>query len=181
MDEPLSNLDAALRVQTRAEIMRLQDRLGTTTIYVTHDQVEAMTMGDRIAVMRSGVLQQIGTPEELYTRPVNVFVARFIGSPAMNVVPATLVGGPGTSGQLVGFRPEHIEPGPGGDGASFEADVEVVEYLGDEQLVHLRLGDVTVLAKLDVDQRLRQGDRSAFRVRADRLHRFDAETEQAIV
>jgi multiple sugar transport system ATP-binding protein len=182
MDEPLSNLDAALRVQTRAEIMRLQDRLGTTTIYVTHDQIEAMTMGDRIAVMRSGVLQQVGTPEELYTNPVNVFVARFIGSPAMNVVPASLVGGPGTSGQLVGFRPEHIEPAPGrgGDGASFDADVEVVEYLGDEQLVHLRLGDAPVLAKLDVDQRLRQGDRSAFRVRADRLHRFDAETEQAL-
>ena len=158
MDEPLSNLDAALRVQTRAEIMRLQDRLGTTTIYVTHDQVEAMTMGDRIAVMRSGVLQQIGTPEELYTRPVNVFVARFIGSPAMNVVPASLVGGPGTSGQLVGFRPgAHRAAGPAGDGASFEADVEVVEYLGDEQLVHLRLGDVPVLAKLDVDQRAAAG------------------------
>jgi multiple sugar transport system ATP-binding protein len=180
MDEPLSNLDAALRVQTRAEIMRLQDRLGTTTIYVTHDQVEAMTMGDRIAVMRNGVLQQVGAPEELYTRPTNVFVARFIGSPSMNVVPATLVGGPGTSGQLVGFRPEHLEPGGGGDGASFEADVEVVEYLGDEQLVHLRLGDVTVLAKLDVDQRLRQGDRSAFHVRADRLHRFDADSGQAL-
>ena len=114
MDEPLSNLDAALRVQTRAEIMRLQDRLGTTTVYVTHDQVEAMTMGDRIAVMRAGVLQQVGPPEELYTRPVNVFVARFIGSPAMNLVPAALVGGPGTSGQLLGFRPEHVELGRGG-------------------------------------------------------------------
>jgi multiple sugar transport system ATP-binding protein len=182
MDEPLSNLDAALRVQTRAEIMRLQDRLGTTTIYVTHDQVEAMTMGDRIAIMRSGVLQQVGTPEDLYTNPVNVFVARFIGSPAMNVLPASLVGGPGTSGQLVGFRPEHVEPaaGVGGDGATFEADVDVVEYLGDEQLVHLRLGDATVLAKLDVDERLRPGDRQAFRVRADRLHRFDADSEQAL-
>ncbi len=88
MDEPLSNLDAALRVQTRAEIQRLQKQLGTTTIYVTHDQVEAMTMGDRIAVMKKGVLQQIGTPEEVYTRPANVFVASFIGSPAMNVLPA---------------------------------------------------------------------------------------------
>ena len=88
MDEPLSNLDAALRVQTRAEILKLQKRLATTTIYVTHDQVEAMTMGDRIAVMKKGVLQQIGTPEELYTRPANVFVATFIGSPSMNVVPA---------------------------------------------------------------------------------------------
>ena len=92
MDEPLSNLDAALRVATRAEILKLQQRLGTTTIYVTHDQVEAMTMGDRIAVMRLGVLQQIGTPEELYTRPANVFVAGFIGSPAMNLVPADFIG-----------------------------------------------------------------------------------------
>src|SRR5207244_1744388 len=87
MDEPLSNLDAALRVATRAEILKLQRRLRTTTIYVTHDQVEAMTMGDRIAVMNHGVLQQAGTPEELYTRPVNLFVASFIGSPAMNLVP----------------------------------------------------------------------------------------------
>ena len=88
MDEPLSNLDAALRVQTRAEILKLQDRLGTTTIYVTHDQIEAMTMGDRIAVMNLGVLQQIGTPKDLYTNPANTFVATFIGSPAMNLLPS---------------------------------------------------------------------------------------------
>ncbi|MGH3000859.1 MAG: ABC transporter ATP-binding protein, partial [Gaiellaceae bacterium] len=105
MDEPLSNLDAALRVQTRAEILKLQKRLGTTTIYVTHDQVEAMTMGDRIAVMSKGVLQQIGTPEELYTRPANTFVAKFIGSPAMNLLPSGVLG-IGGAGQLVGFRPE---------------------------------------------------------------------------
>ena len=110
MDEPLSNLDAALRAQTRAEILKLQKHLGTTTIYVTHDQVEAMTMGDRIAVMKKGVLQQIGTPEELYTRPANVFVATFIGSPSMNVVPAGAIG-IGGDGQLTGFRPEHISPG----------------------------------------------------------------------
>jgi multiple sugar transport system ATP-binding protein len=182
MDEPLSNLDAALRVQTRAEIMRLQDRLGTTTVYVTHDQVEAMTMGDRIAVMRTGVLQQVGAPEELYTEPVNRFVAQFIGSPAMNVVPASVIGGAGTSGQLLGFRPEHVEPasGPGGDGASFEAVVEVVEYLGDELLVHLRVGDEPVLAKLGVDQRVHIGDRGYFRVPAAKLHRFDAETGRAL-
>src|ERR671929_61547 len=88
MDEPLSNLDAKLRVQTRAEILRIQQNLGTTTVYVTHDQVEAMTMGDRIAVMRDGILQQVGPPPELYTRPVNVFVAAFIGSPAMNFATA---------------------------------------------------------------------------------------------
>src|SRR5213592_763602 len=91
MDEPLSNLDAKLRVQTRAEILRLQQRLGVTTIYVTHDQVEAMTMGERIAVMNLGVLQQVGTPEELYENPANMFVAGFIGSPAMNLVPAQAV------------------------------------------------------------------------------------------
>ena len=110
MDEPLSNLDAALRVQTRAEILKLQKRLGTTTIYVTHDQVEAMTMGDRIAVMRKGVLQQIGTPEELYTRPANTFVATFIGSPAMNLVPLRR-SGLGPDSLLAGFRPEHIRVG----------------------------------------------------------------------
>ena len=108
MDEPLSNLDAALRVATRAEILKLQRRLGTTTVYVTHDQVEAMTMGDRIAVMNLGVLQQVGTPEELYTRPANVFVARFIGSPAMNVVAAGVIEGVGGTGLLAGFRPEHV-------------------------------------------------------------------------
>jgi multiple sugar transport system ATP-binding protein len=110
MDEPLSNLDAALRVQTRAEILKLQRRLDTTTLYVTHDQIEAMTMGDRIAVMDRGVLQQIGTPEELYTRPVNTFVAQFIGSPSMNVLPASVLGIGGET-ELAGFRPEHVDLG----------------------------------------------------------------------
>ena len=110
MDEPLSNLDAKLRVETRAEILKLVDRLDTTTIYVTHDQVEAMTMGDRIAVMSAGVLQQVGTPEEVYTNPRNVFVAGFIGSPAMNLVPAPLVDA-GGSDRIAGFRPEHLRLG----------------------------------------------------------------------
>src|SRR5580704_13564964 len=121
MDEPLSNLDAALRVQTRAEILKLQKRLATTTIYVTHDQVEAMTMGDRIAVMRRGMLQQIGTPEELYTRPANVFVATFIGSPSMNVLPAPAIA-IGSDDHLAGFRPEHVSLGAGEpECVSFEA------------------------------------------------------------
>src|SRR5213592_3875323 len=107
MDEPLSNLDAKLRVATRAEILKLQERLGVTTVYVTHDQVEAMTMGDRIAVMNQGVLQQVGKPEELYEDPANTFVAGFIGSPAMNLVPASLVGAGGDD-RIVGFRPEHV-------------------------------------------------------------------------
>jgi multiple sugar transport system ATP-binding protein len=151
MDEPLSNLDAALRLQTRAEILKLQQRLGTTTIYVTHDQVEAMTMGDRIAVMRLGVLQQIGTPEDLYKNPANTFVATFIGSPAMNLLPASTLG-IGADGKLAGFRPEHVELGNGSAAAAhYDATVEVVEYLGDEQLAHLRLGDTDVIAKLPVE------------------------------
>jgi multiple sugar transport system ATP-binding protein len=180
MDEPLSNLDAALRVQTRAEILKLQQRLGTTTLYVTHDQVEAMTMGDRIAVMRTGVLQQIGTPEELYTKPVNTFVATFIGSPAMNLLDSSVLG-IGAPGQLAGFRPEHVDLGNGKpDTAHYNALVEVVEYLGDEQLAHLRLGDREIVAKLPVEPRLRHGEESTFSVPLDRVLLFDKETELAV-
>ncbi len=180
MDEPLSNLDAALRVQTRAEILKLQQRLGTTTLYVTHDQIEAMTMGDRIAVMRKGVLQQIGTPEDLYTKPVNTFVATFIGSPAMNLLDSSVLG-LGTPGQLAGFRPEHVHLGNGRpNAAQYNALVEVVEYLGDEQLAHLRLGDREIVAKLPVDPRLRHGEESTFSVPLDRVLLFDKETELAV-
>jgi ABC-type sugar transport system ATPase subunit len=180
MDEPLSNLDAALRVQTRAEILKLQKRLGTTTIYVTHDQVEAMTMGDRIAVMRKGILQQIGTPEELYTRPANTFVATFIGSPAMNLVPASAVR-IGPESTVAGFRPEHLRlglPEPGCFG--FEATVEVVEYLGDEQLVHLRLEGRRLVAKLPVGQHVAAGSDAPFSVAHDSVVFFAAETGEAI-
>jgi ABC-type sugar transport system ATPase subunit len=183
MDEPLSNLDAALRVQTRAEILKLQQRLGTTTIYVTHDQVEAMTMGDRIAVMRTGVLQQIGTPEELYLRPANTFVARFIGSPAMNLVPPELggLGGADAGGRLAGFRPEHVQLGNGRpDSLHYDALVEVVEYLGNEQLAHTRLHDTEVVVKLPVEPRLEAGKSAAFSVPLDKVLLFDRETEQAL-
>jgi ABC-type sugar transport system ATPase subunit len=173
MDEPLSNLDAALRVQTRAEILKLQKRLRTTTIYVTHDQVEAMTMGDRIAVMSKGVLQQIGSPEELYTRPANTFVAGFIGSPAMNLVPSATLG-VGGSGQLAGFRPEHVQLGNGRPGtASYDASVEVVEYLGDEQLAHVRLGDHDIVVKLPVEPRLEAGRQETFSVPLQKVLLFD--------
>jgi ABC-type sugar transport system ATPase subunit len=180
MDEPLSNLDAALRVQTRAEISRLQKHLGTTTIYVTHDQVEAMTMGDRIAVMKGGVLQQLGTPEQLYTRPANVFVATFIGSPSMNVLPASAVGLP-ADGQLAGFRPEHIQLGArANDSIGFEAEIEVVEYLGDEQLAHLRLGQHALVAKLPVEPRLTAGARATFAVPQSSIALFDAASGEAV-
>ena len=176
MDEPLSNLDAALRVQTRGEILKLQKRLATTTIYVTHDQVEAMTMGDRIAVMRDAVLQQTGTPQALYTRPANTFVASFIGSPAMNIVPAPALG-LGADSLLAGFRPEHIRAGSAQNGGvGFEAAVEVVEYLGDEQLAHLRLGERSLVAKLPVAEPVEPGSTRAFTVARDAILFFAADT-----
>jgi multiple sugar transport system ATP-binding protein len=164
MDEPLSNLDAKLRVQMRGEIARLQSRLGTTTIYVTHDQTEAMTLGDRVVVMRAGIAQQIGTPEELYERPVNLFVAGFIGSPAMNFFPATLtdVGvnlpfgevtltqevhdviaeHPTPKNVIVGIRPEHLEDVGVLDGYArirallFEVQIDMIESLGADKYVY---------------------------------------------
>jgi multiple sugar transport system ATP-binding protein len=166
MDEPLSNLDAKLRVQMRAEVSRLQDRLGTTTVYVTHDQVEAMTLGDRVAVMRAGVLQQVDTPKELYDNPVNIFVAGFIGSPSMNFFPATLEGdrlklpfvsvplqgrlreaAQQASGDLIaGVRPENfydpaIENVTGG--TTFDAPVVLVESMGSEVYAHFNIGHVS--------------------------------------
>jgi multiple sugar transport system ATP-binding protein len=159
MDEPLSNLDAKLRVQTRAEVARLQDRLGTTMVYVTHDQTEALTLGDRVAVMRAGILQQVDTPKTLYEEPVNLFVAGFIGSPAMNFFPATVEGGRlrfalgefqlperarGASGNVIlGARPEHFEDAAlmgGKPGHVFEADVSLVESLGSDLFAHISYG-----------------------------------------
>jgi multiple sugar transport system ATP-binding protein len=181
MDEPLSNLDAKLRVQTRAEILKLQNELETTTIYVTHDQVEAMTMGDRIAVMNRGVLQQVGTPEQVYTSPVNVFVAGFIGSPAMNLVPASLLDGVGGQDRIAGFRPEHIDVGNGHtDAIRFTGRVDVVEYLGDEQLVHITRNGTSLQAKLPVDERFGIGDEREFAVPRDKLLLFDKATEERV-
>ena len=181
MDEPLSNLDAKLRVETRTEILKLQPRLGTTTIYVTHDQVEAMTMGDRIAVLRDGVLQQVGTPEDLYVHPQNVFVAGFIGSPAMNLVPGGVVAGVGGSGQMVGFRPEHVRlRGGGSDSVRLTVPVEVVEYLGDEQLVHFKVKEHTLLAKLPVEPRIAAGANVELAIPRDRVHLFDAESGNSL-
>jgi ABC-type sugar transport system ATPase subunit len=148
LDEPLSNLDAKLRVQMRAELKRVHARLGITTIYVTHDQVEAMTLGDRIAVMSAGKLQQLGPPQDVYDRPVNLFVAGFIGSPPMNLIRGRAQGGRITAGDLtlertgvpdgvvaVGMRPEILTSSPDGL-PSFEFLADVVEPLGDEIVVH---------------------------------------------
>jgi multiple sugar transport system ATP-binding protein len=166
MDEPLSNLDAKLRVQMRTTVARLQNQLSTTTVYVTHDQTEAMTLGDRVAVMRAGVIQQVGAPEELYQRPRNLFVAGFIGSPAMNFLPGTLEGGRlrtalgdvelpaeaaakvGRAGAgpelIVGIRPEHFEDaalidGHRAAGLTFTAVVDVLESLGADKYAYFRL------------------------------------------
>jgi multiple sugar transport system ATP-binding protein len=204
MDEPLSNLDAKLRVQTRAEILRIQQRLGTTTVYVTHDQVEAMTMGDRIAVMREGVLQQVGTPPELYTRPVNKFVAAFIGSPAMNFAMVRADDGKLKMGnhllhltgsrakvasdrkgrQLeIGFRPEDLEiAGGNGDGAvRFPATIEVVEYLGNQELLHADAEGNEVLALVSSDKNVKIGDNVEFTIATEKLHLFDPETDESLV
>jgi multiple sugar transport system ATP-binding protein len=128
MDEPLSNLDAQLRVQARGEIRRLQSEVGTTMVYVTHDQVEALTLGDRITVMNDGALEQVGTPEELYERPANVFVGGFIGSPGMSFLPAE-------DGVVVGVRPEHVRPWEDGLVGPIEGRVAFVEALGRETLL----------------------------------------------
>jgi multiple sugar transport system ATP-binding protein len=205
MDEPLSNLDAKLRVQTRAEIARIHRRLGTTIVYVTHDQVEAMTMGDRIAVMKDGLLQQVGTPEELYLHPTNLFVAGFIGSPAMNFVTVTTAGGEVMMGQsrlslagepakvvaaqtpgkslTIGFRPEHLALANGsGDSATrFAAVVDVVEYLGNEELIHARAEGNDIVAILPSDKKVKPGDNVELAVPLDRLFVFDPESEKALV
>jgi ABC-type sugar transport system ATPase subunit len=170
-------------VQTRAEILKLQQELETTTIYVTHDQVEAMTMGDRIAVMNLGVLQQVGSPADLYEHPTNVFVAGFIGSPAMNLVPASVLEGVGGDDRIAGFRPEHVRLGRNGargDVISFDGRVEVVEYLGDEQLVHFARKDRTLQAKLSVDEQLKAGETVTFTLPREKLYLFDAETQDRI-
>ena len=180
MDEPLSNLDALLRVATRGEILKLQRRLGTTTVYVTHDQVEAMTMGDRIAVMNKGVIQQLGSPQELYEDPKNVFVAGFVGSPPMNLLPAPLVEA-GGGGLTAGFRPEHVHVANGSsDGASFTAKVENVEYLGDEQLVHALVKETPIIAKLPPDRKIAVGDDATFSVPRSNLYLFDAESQERV-
>ena len=203
MDEPLSNLDAKLRVQTRAEILRLQKRLDTTTIYVTHDQVEAMTMGDRIAVMNHGVLQQVGTPPDLYDNPVNVFVAAFIGSPAMNFATARAHDGHlelgGTtlelSGRaakaaeqnrgrdlLIGFRPEdlQLELQDGSRAVRIPARIDVVEYLGHEELIHAEAEGHEIVALVPSDKKVQAGDQVDFAILADKLHVFDPETELSL-
>jgi multiple sugar transport system ATP-binding protein len=205
-DEPLSNLDAQLRIQMRAEIMKLQRRLQTTTVYVTHDQVEAMTMGHRIAVLKDGVLQQVGTPLEVYQQPANAFVARFIGTPPMNFVRGTLAdGGAGIQASafslpvpdalrpaaaaapakevIAGVRPEHVlAPGREARGptAELEVVVEIVETLGDELIIHARSGEETLVFREDPRHHAEIGEPMKVRVELSFLHVFDAKTERRL-
>jgi multiple sugar transport system ATP-binding protein len=175
-DEPLSNLDAKLRVQMRAEITRLQQALGTTSVYVTHDQVEAMTMGHRITVLREGKIQQIGTPGEVYDHPANVFVAQFIGMPPMNLLRGSLAESLGKrSGVIAGIRPEHLRLGDG-----IPAVVDMVEPVGHETIVYATAGDEKLVAIFDPHEAPRAGETVSFTVDPARVHLFDAQTEMAV-
>jgi multiple sugar transport system ATP-binding protein len=190
MDEPLSNLDAQLRSQMRVEIKRLQRELGVTTLYVTHDQIEAMTMADLIAVMRDGRLQQLATPAELYAHPANLFVARFCGSPPMNVLDGEIAGGvfrhpsgelplPGVRARgpvTLGFRPEHVELAASG----FAGEIYVVEPLGNETLVAVRAGDAIVNVRAGADFARPVGERCALRPLPGQVHVFDRESGEAL-
>ena len=184
-DEPLSNLDAALRVQTRIQIAKLHAELGATSIYVTHDQVEAMTLADRVVVLRDGQIEQHGTPLELYDRPANRFVAQFIGTPSMNVVPAAalpmlgaLAGSAARGDGFVGIRPEHVRLCGAGEGTtpgSLPATVDLVESLGVETLVYARLeNNVQIVMRGGERTALRPGDGTRLCFDPGAVHHFDA-------
>jgi multiple sugar transport system ATP-binding protein len=199
-DEPLSNLDAKLRVQMRAEITKLQQRLQTTCVYVTHDQIEAMTMGHRMAVMKEGRIQQIGTPLEVYDTPATLFVAQFIGTPPMNFFAATVHDGRldaasftlplpegrnVTNGQQVmaGIRPENLlqssERGRGAT-ARIPATVDLVEPIGHQAIVHCRVGEDLLVAAFDAHQMPRVGETIELVIELDALHLFDTASEQRL-
>jgi sn-glycerol 3-phosphate transport system ATP-binding protein len=201
-DEPLSNLDAKLRVQMRLEIKQLQRRLGTTALYVTHDQVEAMTLADRLIVMNAGVAEQIDTPINVYLEPATIFVAGFIGSPAMNFLPATIGEGgevvlrstgqalgqhrtdelPAGRDVLLGLRPEHLELAGEGEEPEFHFDVDLVETLGADTLAHGRIGGVgvTLAARLPGTAQVAEGDRLPIRAQKGALHLFNQATGQRL-
>ena len=196
-DEPLSNLDAKLRVQMRTEIKELHQRLKTTSVYVTHDQIEAMTMADQIVVMHDGIVEQTGGPLELYDRPANRFVAGFIGSPAMNFIDGKLeagavtvaggakVGTPaGTNGAVrdvvYGIRPEHLDLCAAGEPGGFDGEVVVVEPTGSETQVFVRLGAQEIVGVFRERHDFRPGQRVRLKPRADKAHLFDPQSGQRI-
>ena len=205
MDEPLSNLDAKLRVQMRSEIIKLHNSLNATTIYVTHDQTEAMTMASRIVVMKLGRVQQIGSPIEIYNNPANLFVAGFIGSPAMNffhvdysaednsitfasgekvVLPKTLIKGKSIPSKVIfGIRPEDIKEVDGETkvtGPEFDIDVNVAELLGNEYYVHADFGGTELVSKIPANRVIKTGDKIRVFFDLKKIHFFDPETEKSI-
>jgi multiple sugar transport system ATP-binding protein len=195
LDEPLSNLDAKLRGQTRVELQKLHRDLQTTFIYVTHDQVEAMTMGDRIAIMNGGILQQVGTPGDVYDHPANLFVAGFIGNPTMNFVPASQSNGnakasgfevklpkvlPADRGTL-GFRPEALTDKVVDGGPTMDMKVDVVERLGSDQFLYGQVGSDQITARVDPRLTVVPGDRVKLGLDTRTLHFFESETEQALL
>jgi multiple sugar transport system ATP-binding protein len=194
LDEPLSNLDAQLRVNMRAELKELHQRVGGTMVYVTHDQVEALTLGDRVAVLRDGELQQLGTPDEIYRRPANRFVARFIGSPAMNVFPGRLEDGALRAGPFVfspapengslrgrqievGVRPEHVHVTKS---RGIRAEVQVLEVAGSETFIHLVADGDSLIARVPSHRRPQTGDTVRVSADADHAYFFDAETGEGL-
>ena len=195
LDEPLSNLDAKLRVQTRIELQKQHRLLHATFIYVTHDQVEAMTMGDRIAVMKDGVLQQVAPPREVYDHPANLYVASFIGSPTMNFVPVTIQGttamasgfeielpaAPGVAKGTLGIRPEALTERPYEGHAGFDIKVDVVEVLGADQFLYGTVGADPITARVDPNLQVSVGDRVRLGVDTRRLHFFDPVSELALL
>ncbi|TFB24404.1 sn-glycerol-3-phosphate ABC transporter ATP-binding protein UgpC [Filobacillus milosensis] len=207
MDEPLSNLDAKLRVQMRAEIQKLHQRLQTTTIYVTHDQTEAMTMATRLVVMKDGLIQQVGSPKEVYDKPNNTFVGGFIGSPAMNFLRGTLnensitIEGNDIAipegrmkvlrdleyvGQevILGIRPEDLHDEPAflqsAEGAAFTADIEVAELMGSESYLYSKIGEQEFTARVDARSNVDAGQNITLAVDMNKAHFFDPETEERI-
>jgi multiple sugar transport system ATP-binding protein len=207
MDEPLSNLDAQLRVHTRGELKRLQSELGVTTIYVTHDQAEAMTLADRVAIMRDGLLQQVGPPREIYDRPANTFVGGFLGSPGMNFLrgrlssegsdlawtanglrlplpmewTASLRAAPAYEDVYFGVRPENVAILDQPDGSALPADVYVSEALGNETLVRLQVAGQELVARADAAYEPAIGGQVWVKLNLSRAHLFDARTDQRIV
>ncbi len=204
-DEPLSNLDAKLRVNMRTELLDLHHRLKSTVIYVTHDQMEAMTMGTRIVVMKDGEVQQVDTPKVVYNNPSNLFVAGFIGSPAMNFFDcaiiqengdlfarsadinfkfppdkAALISGYSGKDLILGLRPENFVPGSGGHETDFEAEIRVVELLGSEQLLNLELGAKRFTVRLDPESVYQIGETRRFNARMESAHIFDPVKQTAI-
>jgi ABC-type sugar transport system ATPase subunit len=189
LDEPLSNLDAELRVGTRAELRALHDRVGATMVHVTHDQTEALVLGDRVAVMRDGRVEQVGTPDEIWRTPRTTFVARFVGSPAMSLLPADgpvrIRGVEPSAGRLVGLRPEAVRLMADGaaavpDGPGVPATVERVDVVGEDAYVYLRVGPHGLTARVRAADRPAPGDAVRVDADPDAVHGFDAATGQRI-